>query len=75
MQRNGEKRDKKSKGKVFFSPQPFCKTFLTRTFPKTFCGVFVLPLLRHAQKHHKRKEAKLINRHLILPTLVALGTA
>jgi hypothetical protein len=53
MQRNGQKRDKKSrwektKGKKFF----FSKVF-DMDFPqKVFYGVFELPLLRNAQKRH-----------------------
>jgi hypothetical protein len=60
MQRNGQKRDKKKidgkrrKEKSFFS-QLFRPKVFDIDFPqKVFYGVFELPLLRNAQKRHKK---------------------
>jgi hypothetical protein len=60
MQRNGQKRDKKTKrkttGNKFFS-STFGKKLLTRTSPKKLFMVFLnfeLPVLRNAQKRHKK---------------------
>jgi hypothetical protein len=48
IQRNGQKKsDKRTRKK----PQE--NSFFL--FEQSFCGVFELPLLRNAQKHHKRK--------------------
>jgi hypothetical protein len=49
---------KKIDGKIrqensFFSLNFFGQKFLTWTYPKGFLGVFELPLLRNAEKHHK----------------------
>jgi hypothetical protein len=60
MQRNGQKRDKKKsmgkddRKKVFFS-QLFRPKVFDMDFPqKAVFGVFELPLLRNAQKRHKK---------------------
>jgi hypothetical protein len=47
------------KGKKFFSPQLFRPKVFDMDFPKKFFnGVFELPLLRNAQKRHKKKLKK-----------------
>jgi hypothetical protein len=64
MQRNGQKRDKKmsmgkdDRKKVFFLSR--LSTFSAKFFDmdlhqKVVFGVFELPLLRNAQKRHKKK--------------------
>jgi hypothetical protein len=51
-----KKRDKK-RGKKFFSPQLFRPKVFDMDFPqKVFYGVFELPLLRNAQKLHKKSQ-------------------
>jgi hypothetical protein len=40
--------------KVFFSPTFWQKVFDMYFFQKGSCGVFELPLLRNAQKRHKK---------------------
>jgi hypothetical protein len=42
------------KGKKFFFLNFFGQKLLTWIFPKSFYGVFELPLLRNAQKRHKK---------------------
>jgi hypothetical protein len=63
MQRNSQKRDKKkirwekTKGKIekgFFSQLIRPKVFGIGFPQKVLCGVFELPLLRNAQKRHKK---------------------
>jgi hypothetical protein len=62
MQRNGQKRDKKSRwgnttGKKLFFSQLFRPKVFGMDFPqKVFCGVFELPLLR--SKRTKTPEKK-----------------
>jgi hypothetical protein len=64
MQRNGQKRPKqKSMGKDGRKKVFFLSTFSAKAFDmdfsqKVFCGVFELPLVRNAQKRHKKKEKK-----------------
>ena len=45
---------KRRKEKSFFFLNFFGQKFLTWTFPKSFYGVFELPLLGNAQKRHKK---------------------
>jgi hypothetical protein len=47
----------KTKGKMFFFSQLFRPKVFYIDFPKkVFYGVFELPLLRNAQKHHKKSQ-------------------
>jgi hypothetical protein len=65
------------------SPQPstcffgFCKRPLTWAFSffikdKKLLGVFELPLLKNAQKHHKRKQARKYKKGTYLSHLLAI---
>jgi hypothetical protein len=48
-------RCEKTTGKTFFFPSDFsARSFLHGLSPKKNCGVFELPLLRNAQKRHKK---------------------
>jgi hypothetical protein len=57
---NGQKRDKKNRwekttGKKLFFLNFFRPNVFDMYFPKkVFCGVFEFPLLRNAQKRHKK---------------------
>jgi hypothetical protein len=58
IQSNGQKRDKKSKEKNDRNfPQLFWQKVFDMDFPqKVFTGAFELPLLRNAQKCHKKSQ-------------------
>jgi hypothetical protein len=62
MQRNGQKRDEKNRwekttGKKFFFLNFFRPKVFDMYFPKkVFNGVLELPLLRNAQKRHKKSQ-------------------
>jgi hypothetical protein len=64
MQRNGQKRDKKNRrekttGKKFFFLNFFRPKVFDMYFPKKVLnGVFELPLLKNAQKRHKKNKNK-----------------
>jgi hypothetical protein len=70
MQRNGQKRDKrKIEGKSRQEKSLFSQLFRPKVFDmgspqKVFYGVFELPLLRNAQKLHKKSQ-KLIKKRKV----------